>query len=618
MSSSDSDNGSDIDDFSVLDIIGGQKRQIRTKAEVDAQVKKETETISGIPESNTKNSYDLSKTLDDEFDINIPTIFLTDAKKNEELAKQNSKIRADLAREEIWMKLEYNRLQQQKQTILDELNDNGLDNKTFSLSNSKDKQLVEKLLQNDLKGCEADMPLQRHFYFYSNPPQETGLDTHLPFAINISSLCLQLQPDNYDNFYQNTSIFLPRLVNYVIVHVQDLNCLREFSKFVQYLCKSDFVCSEMVSEEMFVDYIKAIGGDIKLITPNLKHQLPLKLLQYNFQCEQNVLRLSIIYNYVLFSTKNDDSSGDLYFIMLKTLLLSLSDFNLNERSSHSLADGFVSPVFTNLLTWRRKSVIQSVGNEPFVVHDFMLREINNVIDTLLVSCLYSQRDDDKVRQHKLWKVDYELRYNVLRLLRLSLSQFIADSFSMRLVVSMCLSFMSDNDYTLIELYRRDPTMEELDLEAGNFSPHFEYIVSILNNMNELDFSKDTDSNDLRMINLAYKYYYKLLLLNLVIFKTFHSNLNTIEHRKNFEKIKKSNFSLLVQMLDALRNLKEHIHRILGQLSNISLESPFSSYKDDVIHIVTEHYHLLLYLTTKFDKDVMLLRGDTFYEDRTLV
>ena len=619
MSSSISDDDSDSEEFSILDLIGNQKSPNIKKYKSKAQAVKSKDASPEVSNKNHQHSNIHSQEAKDEFDIELPTIFLTDAKKNEELAIKNAKIRADLVEDELHMQQEYKRLQRRKQEIIDELNDNGVRGQNFSLSNNRDNLFVEKLLQSDLKGLKTDNLTQRHFYLYSNPPIENDLNTNLPFLINISTLCNELQPCNYEILYSNISSFFTQLVNYVLTNTQDLNCLVLFSKFLEYLYKSNISSSDGITEKEFVNYIKNIGGESEYIKPNSVLQMPLKLVHYNTQYRLTIVRLSIIFHYTLFVTKNATHEV-LYKIMLKTFILSLCDFNLNDGNVNELITNLVTPVFINIINWRRDKLMKqdklTSGEDIYIAHDIILSEISETIKNEIHTCLYKDRKDNKTDELKFRKIDYELRYNILKLLNLSVRSN-SEPFCMRLVTSLCLTFMADSDYTLCDLYKREPTLEELNFESCNFTPSFKFVISTLNKLNVLNISECLDSNKIEQINLIYKNYYKLLLFNFVVYKPFHSNLNTVQHRQEYEKIKLSNYLNLKQLSNTINKLKDNVHRQLGELSNISLMSQSSPYKDDVIHIITEYYHLLHYLATKCDKDMLLLHKDTFYDGKSI-
>lgn len=617
---------SDSEEFSILDIIGSQKirniRKYKSKKQVDGF--KDLSTATSSSKSHSVSDI-ISHEPKDEFDIELPTIFLTDAKKNEELAKKNASIRAGLAEDERNMQQEYKRLQRKKQEIINELNDNGVIGQNFSLSNDRDNQFVERLLQSDMKGSKTNNLSQRHFYLFSTPSVENSLDTGLPFAINISTLYNEFRPENYENLYLNVSPFFTQFFNYVIVNVHDLNCLILFSRFLEFLYRSDITSLDTITEEGFVNYVEIIGGEIKYIMPNSNFQMPLKLLHYNSQYRLTIVRLSITFLFVLFITKNDYTKTEdtLYKTMLKTFILSLCDFNFNEGNVNELITNFITPVFMNFVHWRRHKLMndkQQVEQTPeydvYVAHDLILSEINEAMNHELRTCLYEERNNVKEEQQKFRKIDYELHHNILRLLNLSV-RFQTEPFSMRIITSLCLTFMDDSDYTLCGLYKRDPTSEELNLKTCNFTPSSKFIISIINKLNALNVNRCLDSNEVEQINSIYRNYYKLLLFNYVIFNTFHSNLNTMQNRQNFERIKLSNYLNLKQLADSINKLKDSVHRQLGELSNISLIAESSPYKDDVIHIITEYYHLLHYLATKCDKEMMLIHRDTFYDDKIL-
>lgn len=623
MSSSISDKDSDSEEFSILDIIGNQDIPNTKKYKSKAHTVDTEDPSQATSNKTHQGSHIFSQEPKDEFDIELPTIFLTDAKKNEELAIKNAKIRAELIEDEIHMQQEYKLLQQRKQEIIDELNDNGVIGQNFSLSDDRDNQFVERLLQSDLKGSKTDNLTQRHFYLYSNPPFQIDLNTKLPFPVSISTLCNELQPGNYENLYLNISSFFTQLVNYVLANVQDLNCLVLFSRFMEFLYKSSIISSDSITEKEFVNYVKTIGGEIKYIMPNSDLQMPLKLVHYNTQYRLTTVRLSIIFHYTLFAAKNVHAATQeiLYKTMLKTFILSLCDFNLNDGNVDELITNFVTPVFINIVNWRRGELMKqqqdkTTPEEIYVVHDLILSEINETIKSELHTCLYKDREDRKTDKPKFRKIDYELHYNILRLLNLS-TRFNSEPFCMRLVTSLSLTFMADSDYTLCDLYNREPTLEELNFGTCNFTPSFKFVISILNKLNALNITECLDSNEIEQINLIYKNYYKLLLFNFVVFKTFHSNLNTVQNKQDFERIKLSNYLNLKQFAITINKLKGNVHRQLGELSNISLISQSSPYKDDVIHIITEYYHLLHYLATKCDKDMMLIHKDTFYDDKPL-
>lgn len=607
-----SDSGSD--DFSVLDIISDGKASSNRVLEARPRVPNRQQ----VPEASTKTASAQSDVQEDEFEIALPAIFLTDGKKNEELAKKDAKIRADLMEDEIRVKQEHEQLQLRKEAIAQELNDNGVSGNLYSLEDERDNAFVEKLLRHNLDGPNGFT--HRHFYFYGNNiPTDHRLDIQLPIEINEDLLYLELQADNYMALYLNVCSFFPQFIHHILVSVQDVNCLNLASKFVEFLYKSDVDSSDTVTQEEFINLIRFLGGDTKYIVPHSTVKLPLKLVHYYNYGLLAISRLSLVFHYVLFTTKKRPYDEALYKVMLKTFMFTISDFNLNENCVPDLIMNFITPVFTNLVKWRQLNLkIPNVSEYEtiYVVHDVMLAEINQILSDNILTYPYYVDNETNASKYDFKKIDYGLTYNIYRLLNLAIVQTRSDSYSVRLVTSLCLSFINEAEYTLLESFRNNGALDELNFQSYSYTPAFKFLIGVLNKINSLNCLECLVSNDVADTNAIYMNYYKLLLLNMVIFDTFHSNANTVENRAKFESIRSSNYSSLTQLNSALIKLKNNFHKQLGQLSNISSTLSTSLHKDAVIDYVTESYHLLHYLTTKFDKDIMLVQEDIFYEDNS--
>lgn len=570
------------DETSVLDLImptAANTPQKRALSRTSTRPKR-TKPIS------KKHFYDSSE---DEFAVELPSVFQIDAKHNEKLVKNSHIIEKTIAEDAAIMKRQYAQLIDQKEALLAELNDNGSDYK-YLLSNEHHKRLVDTLVKLGLQR-KGPFLASRHFYFYGELKEDPTLDTTLPFNPRSSLFRLQFRRQNYGRLRLFLKDHFWPFLHHILASETDVRFLLLVGDFVKSLKNTDIPLE--IDSAQFSRYVDLLGGDPELLSPTAR--LPIKLVQYHNSTRLLYARLAILF-FSVFLGKFD---AGVYFTLLRVFILTLSDFNLVRKDTCGFMEVFVGPVFGALVEWRRKGLTKP----PLEQHDTLILELHSMLSDIFVTRFHSSPDSPSPM------VSYQLHFNVLRLLA-ECTGGSDDLFLVRLVASLNMSFINGKEY-----FFREMTPAEKDLESANFdfTPSPEALIAVFQKVKKLNVTKALEQNTAQAINRIFIWPYRLRALNLVVFKTFWKNLNSEENRRNHREITQANYDRLSKLNQVVKTARDRFHSHLGQV--LHAETPEDSIyeKEDVVATITESYYVLNELSATITKDVRLVHEDMFYD-----
>lgn len=305
------------------------------------------------------------------FEIDLPAIFRTDAERNFKIKEKGKLLQQSLRDDEVTLQRKYSKVMHKKQQILRELNDNGSGlRKVYTLE--RDELNVELLVQDWIYDDDDSVfSVPRHFYYFRNV-----YEIQLPgvFFKNKTRLFYSL----------NDTRQWDRLFEQVIANVKDfmdsimgLTSYRELEQLSKFIVEAPQE-NPKVSLPSISYYFSLIGENIKV------EQLPLKIVQFANYNKLNLLRARVIINLYFRFT---EQSCIQYFIYI------LVDYNVNQHNSKDLLE-FVQAVLPQL-----------VQSPTFVLEFYeALMSLHTVI---------------KYHESEVRKSEYEFTFNVLRVLNLA-------------------------------------------------------------------------------------------------------------------------------------------------------------------------------------------------------
>lgn len=365
---------SDDEDW-VLSLLSSQlPEKIKQSTQKKAEKKPEKKPENNVP----------PRILEDEDEIHIPAIFLTQGAKNTRLLRQGEEIKRQMTEDEKRMKAQAEELARLRNKVLSELNDNGTQ---FVYSLKNDAELVEKYVQKYYFKDQTAMT-QRHFFYFSNI---TNVKIESPVNETLSLLFTEmvslLDARNHANLLQileRNGITIDTLVNYALVNIKNETVLDLVESFVYYVSTEHKETSGGVSSTnsqagLTIDkYMEGLGA-------YQGSDLPLKLVHYNNSPRLTILRLCIVFHYKLMSKEEIE-------LAITHFLLSISDFILNKREKSLLLERFVRPVFERLV-----STCGDIDEVSLLIEDLL---------DLLKTHIYGEETQVLLKDH-------EIQFNIL-------------------------------------------------------------------------------------------------------------------------------------------------------------------------------------------------------------
>ncbi|CAH2353932.1 hypothetical protein CLIB1423_13S02168 [[Candida] railenensis] len=338
-SSSSSQNSSTEEDVDIMEIITGSPPK-RNSSRYRRPVKRNKK--DGGQQINPGSG-------DDEFDLSLPAIFQTEARKNEELSLRNKKIESELAEHDAQVRHEYSELVWEQERIIGQLNDNGSEGKVlFSLD--KDRDYIEDIMtckKNDSDGV-------KHYYFLV---EERA-------AVDNGNGLFRDEPDEeyyvYDQFeYLHRRIIeedidFKEITDYVF-DLKEVNKLERWVQFFKEIQSDSYECKGIEDIDFF-SYMKSFGGCSDHLRYEFKEHLPKKYIHFYRDSEIALNKFAIMY-YGELKTSSSTYWGD-----LRPFILMFSDFYLNKNYSDKLVETMV-PVFALMLKKKESKFISEFLKE---------------------------------------------------------------------------------------------------------------------------------------------------------------------------------------------------------------------------------------------------------------
>lgn len=536
---------------------------------------------------------------DDGDDVVIPAIFKTHAKENERLLAKDAKIQDELRHDIMKVKREFQSLSKTKDAILTELNDNGSDFE-YNPANAHHNQLIEALVKKNLKK-PGEFAFTRHFFFYS---EVESIDLKFKTILTPQLMLTVLFSGKNERFYEKyVKGRTKEFIRFVLVKVTNVNHLKLVKNLFEAPLMPPMLLEMSLAE--FQQLLTACGGDRGLLSTSSELTLPIKLKVTKNFSTLLLYRLSIVFH----CTMEAEADNELYFTVLRAFFLSLSDFNLNNNllALHETLLG----VFPRLVKWRMLYFGYKQdwnSDKKRSLHDTMVYEWNNVLDQTFNCRLFN--DSTPISRYH----DYELIYNVYRLIDLAFDRTNQDPFILQFLTSIKLSFITDQDYVSDHTVNKHAAEQQFAFSPQEPGSQLKLLHSTMQNIGKINALDVTRAPSFDIINVIYKSYFKLLLFNSVIYKTFTNNENTAANRAQYDTIKATNLSQLKKLERAAFVARDSFHVQLGQVILIPNKvSPFY-HKDDLVKVVTDIYYVLNYFHLWLTKDILLLHEDIFYDN----
>lgn len=547
--SSSSSSDDDDEEFSVLSLL------LDGKDRSDRSIPQPREVS---PAAITSNS---------EFEVNLPSIFLYDAKRNEQLDKNNQRLEDAMVQEELRILEDFHDLVRKKQRLLQELNDNGLAGlKTFHIDH--DKMLIERYV----RAIYDNTTISRHFYFFNNV-YEVNCETlaKYPTSHFFYELLSTRFTSNWDRIRRDPLQFLHHcLKDKNIDHLKQAD--KFFTRAIEHedSKKTIGIDAKPTASDLegsFLSTLSKIGASITGVNgASLNSTIPIKLYQFNNHSSLNIIRSSLIIKTFMvypFSLPQ----------MIKVFLLVVSDFNLNKFATKDL-ETFTQNIFTLLVSQ------SGLSSEGFV------RQFNTILNNSLdVHIIYQPPSQFK-------KHAFELRYNVIRWLNVAFSNC-PDRTILAIIASINFSFLTEKDYLV--------TVSNILL-----TPSLAFLKSLFHDIAATKVVEGLESNDFTIINQFYHDYYKIALLHFVCLDSF----DTFQD----EKARVANVKHLQKKIVLISNLKDILHANIGKVSYTYTEKDTVVNRLEIAKHITESFYTLNHLYNQAENDLSLIKDDIFYSD----
>lgn len=338
-SPSSSQNSSSEDDVDIMEIITGSPPK-RNLSHYRRSVKRNK------PDENQQSDQEDG---DDEFNVSLPKIFQTEARKNQELSLRNKKIENELAEHDAQVRHEYSELLWEQENIIGQLNDNGSDGRVLFLLD-KDRDYIEDIITRKKNGLDG----VKHYYFLVEKRAvgdiRNGLFRHKPdeeyyVYDQFEYLHKRIIEDNVD---------FKEITKYVF-DLQEVDKLERWVQFFKDIQPDSYKCRGIKDIDFF-SYMKSFGGCSDHLHSEIKGHLPKKYIYFYRDSEIALNKFAIMY-YGELKTSSSTYWGD-----LGPFILMFSDFYLNKNHSDKLVEIMV-PIFALMLKKKKSGFISEFMKE---------------------------------------------------------------------------------------------------------------------------------------------------------------------------------------------------------------------------------------------------------------
>lgn len=377
---SDNSQSSLDDDTLILDII--KLKRSRERSSSTKRKRRATQTKSGS-EDHDGATPDL---VDQEFDVQLPLVFLTDAKRNEALLKSDKEIRKEM--EEISALQMKNKMERRErlQEVIAELNDNGLDLTVFRTEDGDNGTAILSLASGE--SAKGDGALERHFFFFAN----TGIakqkeHASLPPIFLDQTFILQLTQARFETVSRAIFPFLGEFVSHIVHNVHEPVALDKANGLLRYMYLSQRECSRSdVDSETFLSLLSHLGANTKLITEERNCTLVYKYVLINTCCDIIVSKLRLVFHYILTMTTGvSHNTDELSKMLMRSFVLTLLDHNNYSFCYEDLIQ-FVSLVLPLIYDWRYRKLVQKHSDDAYII---IVQEFADILNSSLRSRDYA-------------------------------------------------------------------------------------------------------------------------------------------------------------------------------------------------------------------------------------
>ncbi|KAG7664780.1 uncharacterized protein J8A68_001662 [[Candida] subhashii] len=503
----------------------------------------------------------------DDFNITLPKVFQFNAEKNEKIFSKEQELRQVIQQETENLKQEVDNINSQKNTLVAELNSDGTQEwtkKPIDLKIEDDQKLIDSLMRQNYKRSDG-FGISRHFFFLNDIKSiEFGEEDSGRFPLTQALLGMIMRDKKSGWEFVHKKTIIKRFVFSVLESVQNHDQLMHINELIS--MNRDTTVEMLSNEELIssneelLSIVKKCGGTVEFIS---SESVPIKMDQFNNCLKLGLFRLAIVLNFYL-CCWNDPINNE----FLKCFIFIISDFNVNKREYSGLKY-FIKSVFTN--------IINSLYPDQ---HIEFVKTFTMILNNIRTN-IFGESEILKIK-----KMDYELKFNVLRLLNNVFSTTIQSNV-LSIIEKLNYYSVLGSDFDISQ-----------PIQPDTFDNMIQKITSglILENM-----FTELEKGNYEMANQIYQSYYEIKHLPYLLIHPF-----------NFQTTREENSRHLNRIKSLIEDLRKNILMNIKQVGSVNLdESKFN--RQELVKFITDNYHDLNYMCTKLDKELDLVKSDIFYK-----
>lgn len=564
-----------------------------------------------------------SDQVDKEFDVQLPLVFLTDAKRNEALLKSDKEIRKEM--EEISALKMKNRVERRErlQEVIAELNDNGLDLTVFRMEDGENETAILSLASG--KSAKGDGTSERHFFFFANTgiakPKEHA---SLPPIFMDRTFILQLTQSRFETVSRAILPFLGEFVSHIIHNVHEPVALDKANGLLHYIYLAQWECSSQsdVDSETFLSLLSHLGANTKLITEEQNCILVYKYLLINTCCDIVVSKLRLVFHYILTMTAVSHNTDGLCKMLMRTFVLTLLDYNNYSFCYEDLIQ-FVTLVLPLLYDWRYRKLVQKHGDDACII---IVQEFADILNLSLRSRDYASTPHSP----DAWRFrcrDFLQCYRLLNVLLEGVRRGDLQHGSAHLVISLMLMYALNNSIDTNVLNSRAAIQKSQSVTG--WEGLLEILMHIATDLQVSGSSKDHEiPYDLLLCNWVRDCYTLKCIIRLFDSFAFiygrNSDLQSCANRSKADPTVSHSETVVVPAAGSRRSPSQ-LHAFSSSLDilcgdiYVQLEKMSKSRHEDeyvrhlAVGILTEYFQLATHLVNKYRQVLPIVGGTDFYE-----
>ncbi|KAI5958521.1 uncharacterized protein KGF55_005781 [Candida pseudojiufengensis] len=567
-------------------------------------VTKSNSQISNKPRLKRENR---SKLSDDIFDIDVPTIFKTDGNKLSKINKEHQKIKEIFENQnkiEQSIKTHHEKLKLQllnelnEEEFIDE-NDNSIGyngshkNSVKKFDIVRDNSYLEKLISKDKSNIDG-FGISRHFFCLKNVEVDENTKSDLnPTNLSIKRSLKFLISNNPELAVENILKSFPDPKSFIIKSLFSTN-LQYLNSIIEYYNSIDEDSSLFIGNEDFDNLISTFGLDSKIISLSSFRilssdslNLPIKISEINNNLNVQLSRFTIIFHAILNNQREKFDFRNLITIFICIL----NDYNVNKNELRSLHQ-FITSIF------------------PIFVRKLDENVLLDLLFDTIVNIKTNFGSNDSVERVK--KIDYELQYNIIKLLNIT---FLTDNSNQ---INLRLQNLNKLSNIIVELNLRFILSENYNNKLTTKHSKANIIYQIANNLViPDDITNSLHLNDLNSANLVYLYYYKIKVLMFLLINPFNLNSTKAQNIKSLKSLKVSIEKIQHNCYELIRKLGGiKIDLVIENMNksndNGATKFQYSFDREEMVNFLTDIHQDLSFQIDKLDYDLKLVSNDFFY------